>query len=284
VAGALTTLENEGHDIHLLEASPQGALAPDAVAAAVAKDVGVGLVTLSAANHELGNRYEIEEMSRAAKAVRANLLFHTDAVQALGKRTVDFSTWGVDLLSVAAHKIGGPKGVGALVHRSHVQLAPLWSGGHQERGRRPGTEDPIGAHGFALAAEIVQEELEARIRSTTALRAELLEILGSIEGVRVIGTPDANIGNTVMAVFAGCKGELLLMNLDLEGIWVSTGSACSAGTVEASRVLLGLGMAADEARGALRFSFGPSNTHEELERLRQLLPNIVDRVRTGAST
>lgn len=281
VAGALAQLEKEGHEVRLISVDARGAIEPDALAAALDDFDEVGLVSFAAGNHELGNSYDVPAMVVAAKSVRANVLFHSDAVQALGKRPLNFSDWGVDLMSVAAHKIGGPKGIGALVHRSHIQLAPLWSGGHQERGRRPGTEDPIGAHGFALAAELATSELDARRAQTTALRGRLLVMLARIEGVRVIGTPDRTTGNTVMALFEGCKGELLLMNLDLEGIWVSTGSACSAGTLEPSKVLLGLGLDSKSAVGALRFSFGASNTLPELDRLAELLPAIVERVRAG---
>ena len=283
VAGALEQLRKEGHELRLLEVDERGAYTPEAVAKALADFPEVGLVSLAAANHELGNAYDVAANVAAARAVRPKVLFHADAVQALGKVPVHFADWGVDMMSIAAHKIGGPKGTGALIHRSHIQLAPLYSGGHQERGRRPGTEDPVAAHGFAVAAELAQGELETRRTHVSALRERLIAIIEGIEGARVLGTRDAATGNTAMALFDGCKGELILMSLDLEGIWVSTGSACSAGTLEPSKVLLGLGLEPRVALGAVRFSLGASNTEAELDRLAELLPTVVERVRSGGA-
>lgn len=283
VRGALELLRKEGHELRFVDVDERGAYSPDDVAKALAQFPEAGLVSLAAANHELGNVYDVAGNVKAIRAVNPKLLVHTDAVQALGKVDVDFGRWGVDLMSIAAHKIGGPKGMGALIHRSHIQLSPLYAGGHQERGRRPGTEDPIAAHGFALAAELAQQELAQRRAKVSALRERLIGIIEDIEGARVLGTRDAATGNTALALFDGCKGELILMNLDLEGIWVSTGSACSAGTLEPSKVLLGMGLEPRVALGAVRFSLGPSNTSAQLDRLAQVLPTVVARVRKGAA-
>jgi cysteine desulfurase len=283
VGGALEQLRKEGHELRFIEVDERGAFSPEDVAKALADFPEAGLVSLAVANHELGNLYDVAGNVAAVRSVRPQVLVHADAVQALGKVEVDFSGWGLDLMSLAAHKIGGPKGMGALIHRSHIQLAPLYSGGHQERGRRPGTEDPIAAHGFAVAAELARDELAERRAKVTKLRERLVAIIEGIDGARVLGTREQATGNTALALFEGCKGELILMNLDLEGIWVSTGSACSAGTLEPSKVLLGMGLEPRVALGAVRFSLGPSNTDAELDRLAELLPGVVERVRKGAA-
>lgn len=280
VLGAAMALERRGIPVHFVEPDGQGRIDAQAVGEAVAAHADVGVVSLAAANHELGNRYDTPSLVAAARGARSEVIFHADAVQALGKVAVDFLAWDVDLLSISAHKIYGPKGIGALVHRPHQRLEPMVRGGHQERGRRPGTESTLLAHGFGEAARLVRDELEARRAAIAPCYAALrdgLEALGAV----VHGTPNPpeGLGNALNVRFPGCDGELMLMNLDLEGIAVSTGAACSAGTLAASPVLLALGLPEAEAAGAVRLSLGHDNTLADVERLLAVLPGIIDRVR-----
>jgi len=186
-------------------------------------------------------------------------------------------------MSISSHKIYGPKGVGALIHRPGQVLAPLWTGGSQERGRRVGTEAVPAIHGFGVAAALVGEELEDRRVHIVALRDRLLAGLSALEGAEVQGDLAHNLGNTVLVELRGCPGELMLMNLDLEGVAVSTGSACNSGRFAASKVLLALGQAPQRAGCALRFSLGKGNSEAEVDRVLSLLPTLVERVRGAAS-
>jgi cysteine desulfurase len=190
----------------------------------------------------------------------------------------------VDLLSVSAHKLGGPGGVGALVHRRHQGLEPLFAGGHQERGRRPGSENLLGIHGFGLAAELATAELDERHACCLVLRTRLVDGLADIDGTRVLGDPDHHVGNTVLAAFDGCDGELLMINLDLAGIAVSTGSACTAGTLDPSPVVLALGLDPAAARSTIRVSFGRGNDEDDVDALLAALPDAVARVRAAGAT
>ncbi len=247
------------------------------VAQRLVDDPELGLVSLAAANHELGNVYDIAAIVAAARAVREDVIVHTDAVQAFGKIPIALGDWGVDALSLSAHKIGGPAGIGALVHRKHLRFAPLMFGGHQERGNRVGTEAVVLAEGFGVAARLAAAEVD-RFAAVRTLRQALLDGLAPL-GARIHGDPTANTGNTVNAGFEGCPGELVCMSLDLEGFAVSTGAACSAGTLEPSPVLLALGLDPRRAAEAIRISLGPRNTAADVEGLLAVLPVILDRVR-----
>ena len=272
-------LERQGHERVLVEPDPQGRICPQAVVDALRRHPGIGLVSLAAGNHELGNAYDIPHIVEAIRRVVPGVLVHCDAVQAYGKVRVDFVEWDVDLLSVSAHKVYGPKGVGALVHRRRIRIDPIVYGGHQERGRRPGTEPVVLVHGFGVAANLVSEEREQRFEHTSALRAELLDGLVELTGWHVHGDPVHHTGNTVNVGFDGCEGELLLINLDLAGIAVSTGSACTAGSLEPSHVLLAIGCTPVEGRSALRISFGKDNARGDVATLLEQLPGAIARVR-----
>jgi cysteine desulfurase len=278
-AGAV--LHAEGHGRVFVPVDERGRIRLADVLDTVSRHPELGLVSLAAVNHELGNRYPIPEFCAALRERRPDLLIHCDAVQAFGKQPIDFHAWGVDLLSVSSHKIHGPKGAGALIHRKSLALAPLWKGGTQERGRRVGTENPLALHGFGVAAELVIEELAERAERVLALGQRLRSILAGIEGACIEGDPDHANGTTVMASFAGCSGELLTIHLDLDGFAVSTGAACSAGTLAPSKVLLALGLPRARAASAVRFSIGHDNQPEQLDRLAHVLPGIVERVRSS---
>ncbi len=283
VREAAVRLRAEG--AHVLEVPVDGAgrVDSDACARALRDAPEVGLVSVALVHHELGNVVDVASMTGALRAVRPDIIVHTDAVQALGKVAVDLEALGVDLLSISAHKIGGPAGVGALVHRPHARIAAEHRGGHQERGRRPGTESTLLIHGFGVAAALWREQGDARRVHMVRLGARLRDGIGRLTGVRLLGDPQRHAGNTACAHFEGAEGELLVMALDLEGIAVSTGAACSAGTLEPSPAMLALGLSPAEARCVLRVSVGPSTTAEEVDALLGRLPSVLARVRAVAT-
>ena len=282
VLSAAQQLGREGHPVALVPVDGAGRIAPAAVEAIARDRPEIGLVSLAAVNHEIGNAYPVAALAAAARRGRPEALVHCDAVQALGRVPVDFAGWGVDLLSVSAHKIYGPKGIGALIHRRHLEVAPLFYGGHQERGRRPGTEAPATIAGFARAAELAAAELGERAARARAATARLRAGLRDIQGARVLGDPEGELGCTTCATFAGCEGQLLLINLDLAGICVSTGAACSAGSLGPSPALLALGLSPEEAGSALRISTGKDTTDAEIDALLAALPEAIARVRGEA--
>lgn len=225
------------------------------------------VVAVAAVNHELGT------IEPAAFEVR-DALVHVDAVQAAGR--LDLSTIRADSIAISAHKIGGPQGVGALIVDERADLAlPLVEAGHQERGRRPGTENTLGIIGFGAAAEVADWTTWPAV----AARGDTLE-RGLVErGARIHGADRARVGGTVNAAFEGAAGEAIVIALDLAGISVSTGAACTSGSVEPSPVLLGLGMPPERAREAVRFSLGKATTDDEIMTVLQALPKIVERAR-----
>ncbi len=237
------------------------------------------LISVMHANNELGTIQPIEEIGRIAS--EAGVRFHCDAVQSAGKIPVDVRALGPDLLSISAHKFCGPKGVGALYVRSGTALAPRFYGGHAERDRRPGTENVPGIVGFGKAAELARKLLAedgVRIRELRdRLESALLE---RIPTARVNGDRVRRVPNTTNMTFSNAGGEALLIALDLQGIACSTGAACSSGSTEPSHVLLAAGVAHDDARSSLRFSLGRATTREEIERTIEIVPEVVERIRS----
>jgi len=272
-------LAREGHPLILLAVDGCGRIDPRALAETLVAHPEIGLVSLAAANHELGNAYDVAELSATARAANPAVVIHCDAVQAFGKLPLDVRRLDVDLLSLSAHKIHGPKGVGALIHRRGSELAPALFGGPQERGRRPGTESIAAIAGFGKAAELAVAELTRRSEHTGSLVRRLRTGLMRLAGARIHGDLERSTGTTVNVGFAGCDGQLLLINLDLAGIAVSTGAACSSGTLEPSPVLRALGQAPEQAREALRISVGKDTTNEDVDALLAALPEILERVR-----
>jgi len=281
VLAAARALEAEGTPLRLVEVDVAGRISPEAVARALDRDPEIGLISLSAVNHEIGNVYDVPALVAAARGVRPDILFHCDAVQAVGKVAINFREWGADLLSLSAHKIYGPKGVGALLHRRGLELKPLLFGGRQERGRRPGSEATALIAGFAVAVELAVAEREARVAHVRGLRQQLLGRLSELPTLCVYGDP-ASASNTVCVGIEGCEGQLMLINLDLLGIMVSTGSACSAGNLDPSPVLLALGCTPEEGRSVLRISLGKDNTEADIDALIAALPEVIARVRAEA--
>jgi cysteine desulfurase len=237
------------------------------------------LISVMQTNNELGTIQPIEEIGKIA--AEADVYFHCDAVQAAGKLPLDVNQLGVDLLSISAHKIYGPKGIGALYVRSGTPLEPQFHGGHHERDRRPGTENVPGIVGLGKAAELAQKNLAADTARITTLRDRFeAALLAAIPSVRVSGDRTRRVGNTTNLTFAGAGGEALLIALDLQGIACSTGAACSSGAVEPSHVLLAAGLTPEEARSSLRLSLGRPTTDGEIEYALAVIPGVVERLRS----
>ncbi|WP_295681140.1 cysteine desulfurase family protein [uncultured Nevskia sp.] len=230
------------------------------------------LVALMLANNETG---VIQDTARAAKLVHdAGALLHVDAVQAGGKLAFGFRESGADLMSLSAHKLYGPKGVGALLVKSHVELAIQLHGGGQERGLRGGTENLAAIVGFGVAAELAIAEREQRIAHWTVLKARLEAGLRAMRGITIFGDGSPRLSNTVQFGVDGWEGEALLMALDRKGIAVSSGSACASGTGEPSHVLIGMGWPRDVAFSAIRVSLGITSTETEIDRFLVVLGDL----------
>jgi cysteine desulfurase len=245
---------------------------------------GTALVTAILANNETGAVFE-GLPGFAARARAAGALVHTDAVQAAGKIPVDVRALGVDLLSLSAHKFGGPKGAGALWVRPGVRLLALAAGGGQERGRRGGTENVAAIAGFGEAARLARlRAAEDGARLGSLLRRFESELLASVPGARLNAADGARLPTASSVVFPGTEAETLVAALDLEGIAVSAGSACHAGTTAPSRVLLAIGLTPADAKATLRFSFGRTTTEGDVDRLLETVPVVVARVRRATRT
>src|SRR3546814_717505 len=215
------------------------------------------------------------DVARAARLVHdADAWLHVDSVQACGKIAVDFAALQADLMSVSSHKIYGPKGMGALIVRAEVELHPLHHGGVQERGLRGGTENVAAIVGFGAAAELAQQELDARAAQVRALRDRLEAGLHALPDARIFAEHVERMPNTVQFAIAGFEGEALLMQLDRKGFAVSSGSACASGRGEPSHVLLGMGIAREIAEGAIRVSFGKDNTEAEVDQFLAALAGL----------
>jgi cysteine desulfurase len=277
ITGALAALVADGFEAVWLPVDSAGRLDLDALERAC--HTGAAAAALALANHEIGTIQDV----RAAAAVchRHGVLLHCDAVQAAGKLPIHALDLGADTLAISAHKIHGPKGVGALWVRAGLDLAPLIAAGHQERERRPGTENLAGIAGMGEAARLARlhgATWAAHVRGLgESLEAGLLGL--GIGGVRIHGQGAPRVGNTINAGFDGALGEAVVAALDLAGFAASTGAACTSGSVEPSPVLLGLGLAPERAVEAVRFSLGRDNTAGDVRALLEVLPDIVVRAR-----
>jgi cysteine desulfurase len=276
VQGALDELLREGFAVTRLPVGPGGELAAASLAAALRPETV--LVTLAAANHELGTVYPVGEL--AAIARDGGALFHTDAVQAAGKIPFGAGRGHLDAATLSAHKIHGPKGVGAVYVRRGLDLHPLVRGGHQERERRAGTENLAGIAGFGEACRLARQDREESAARVGALRDRLEARLLAIPGARVHGA-GRRVPGTLNVAFEGAQGGLVLVGLDLEGICVSTGSACTSGSLAPSPVLLALGLPPERAREAVRFSLGRDTTEAEIDRAAEVTAAVVARVRAA---
>ena len=267
----------------LIPVTPDGVIDLEILASELAKHHLGGwrpLVSLMAANNETG---AIQLVAEAAKIVKdTGGLFHTDAVQAAGRMKLDLAALGADMVSLSAHKIGGPKGVGALVVREGVSVEPLLKGGGQERRRRAGTENVPGIVGFGVAAELASADL-SRVDGIEALRDELeAKVLGLAPDAVVLSAGVKRLPNTSCIAVPGAKAETLVIGLDLAGVAVSSGSACSSGKVEASHVLAAMGVAPELAQGAIRISLGFATKRDDIENFLEAFGQLIKRMRQGS--
>ncbi|MBX3300395.1 MAG: cysteine desulfurase [Acidobacteria bacterium] len=274
-------LESQGFEVNYLAVDAQGIVSADAVKDAIRPDTI--LVSVMAANNEIGTLQPIDEIGRIVRELRAGgqkIWFHTDAVQAVGKVPVDVNQIGCDLLSLSAHKIHGPKGVGALFVRRGTRLHTQNIGGRQERGLRAGTEPVALVVGLGAAAESAAGSLSISSSRLGGLRDRLESVVGEmIPDIEFNGDRERRLPNISNISFNGVEGEGLLINLDMRGIAVSTGSACSSGTLEPSPVIRALGKGDAIARSAIRFSLGRQNSSDDIERLLAALPEAVEVLR-----
>ena len=278
----LAALLARGAEVSFVAVGAKGEITQEALAAALRPDTA--LVSLAHANHELGNVYDIAALARVARS--AGAAFHTDAVAAAGKVALDLNALGVDALTVSAHKIHGPKGVGAVCLRRGARFEPPAGGGHQERERRAGTENVAGIVGFGAAARLARADLQSEAARVAALRDRLAARLLAIPGARLHGDSARLLPGTLNVGFQGAAGQLVCAALDLEGVSASTGAACTSGSLAPSAVLTALGLSRAEAAEAVRFGLGRDNDEAAVERLAELLPTLVERARgrTAAST
>ena len=276
VLNAAQALEKQGVEVTFVPVGASGIVDPEDIRRALRPESI--LISVMHANNEIGTIQPIEEIGRIA--AEADVYFHSDAVQSAGKLPLDVNRLGVDFLSLSAHKIYGPKGVGALYVRAGTPLEPQFYGGHHERDQRPGTENVPGIVGLGNAAELANENLTGDVLQLAILRDRLERALvGSLPSVRINGDAKWRIPNTTNLAFAGASGESLVIALDLQGVACSTGAACSSGAVEPSHVLLAIGLSPDDARSSLRFSLGRTTTSDEIESAIEIIPAAVERLR-----
>ena len=277
VLQTLKALEKRGWTTTLVGVETSGVVAPARLAEALRDDTA--LVTVMLANNEIGTIQPIAELAALAHARGA--VFHTAAVQAVGKLPIDVETLNVDLLSLSGHKFYGPKGVGALWIRRGTQLSSQLTGGKQERNRRAGTENVPALVGLGVAADTALANVTTATAVVETLRDRLeSNILDTISGAMLNGAPDGRVSNTSNISFDRVESESLLIALDLEGVSVSTGSACSSGTLSPSHVLRAMGFPPGRTQNSIRFSLGLGNTEQEIDRVLELLPGIVERLRS----
>jgi cysteine desulfurase len=266
------------HGLHVIPVDEHGAVDVDALAALV-RDQAPSLVSVMWASNEVGAIQPVERIAEIC--TEAGVAFHSDAVQALGKVPVRVDRVPVDLLAFSAHKLGGPRGAGVLFVRRGTRLDPLLHGGGQERGLRPGTEDVASAVAFAVAAELAEAEREETMARIGALRDRLeAGLCERIPGLRINAAGAPRLPTISNLSVPGADPEMLLMALDLEGVAASSGSACSSGAVEPSHVLLAMGLPPELAGPSVRFSLGRDTTERDVERVLEVFPRVVERVRT----
>ena len=281
VLDAAAALVREGFEVTKVPVEPDGSVDPARVAEAVRPSTV--LVSVMTVNNEIGTVQHLSAIAEAVRAVNPRTLVHTDAVQALGNVPVDLHAWGVDLAAFAAHKAGGPKGVGALFVRAPVALEPELHGGGQERGLRSGTHNVAGIAGFGIAAEIAAKEVHEKSDRLVQLRDRLLDGVRSIvPDVVVNGRLDHRVAGNLNVCIPGTDGETMLLLLDQAGIACSSGSACASGALDPSHVLLALGIPKKLAKGSLRFSLGRTSTADDVEAVLAVLPEVVRRARKVA--
>jgi cysteine desulfurase len=276
VLNTLKALARRGWRVTLVPVDASGVSSPDALRDVITDDTAI--VSVMHANNEIGTIQPVAEL--AAIAHERGALVHTDAVQTAGKVTLDVKALGVDLLSISGHKFYGPKGVGALWIRRGVRLSPFITGGRQERNRRGGTENVAGFSALGVAARIARDKLAGEAARLSALRDRLEDgVLAAVPGSTRNGAASPRVPNTTNISFERIESESLLIGLDLEGIAVSSGSACSSGTLEPSHVLKAMGLPHHRTLSSIRFSLGSSNTDADVDHVIKVLPPLVEKLR-----
>lgn len=269
-------LEKEGYKVHYLKVDKKGRLDLDEYKNLLSDRVAV--VSVMWANNETGTLFPVLEMAELANA--AGVMFHTDAVQAVGKIPMDLKTSKIDMLSISGHKLHAPKGIGVLYLRRGVRFRPLLRGGHQERGRRAGTENAAAIVALGQAAEMAMVHMEFENTNVKAMRDRLEQgILSSVSHCFVTGDPDNRLPNTCNIAFEFVEGEAILMLLNKLGIAASSGSACTSGSLEPSHVMRAMDIPFTAAHGSIRFSLSRYNTMEEIERVIEAMPPIMEKLR-----
>jgi len=268
-------LEKKGFGVTYLPVDEYGIVNPDDVEDAIRDDTI--LITVMHANNEIGTIEPIEEISRIAG--ERGIVFHTDAVQSVGKIPVDVKKIGADMLSLSSHKLYGPKGIGALYIRRGTKIEPIIHGGGHEHGLRPSTENVPGIVGLGKACEIAGERMESDARRLTNMRDRLIKGVLEIEESYLNGHPEKRLPNNAHFRFTAVEGESLLLSLDDKGVAASTGSACSSKELKPSRVLMSIGLNEVQAHGSLRLTLGRENTEEEVDYVVEILPEIVKKLR-----
>jgi cysteine desulfurase len=282
VLAPLEWLEGQGFEVTHVGVGPSGVVDPREIAAATRKSTI--LVSVMAVNNEIGTIQPIAEIATAVRAVNPNTLVHTDAVQALGNIPINVDRWGVDLASFSAHKLGGPKGVGALFVRSGVALEPVTHGGGQERGLRSGTLNVPGIAGFGIAAEIAAKEVDEKQERVRAMRDRLLAgIRDAVPDIVVNGELDHRVAGNLNVCVPRAEGQILLLLLDQAGIACSSGSACASGALDPSHVLLTIGVSRNLAKGSLRFTLGRASTPADVDAVLEVFGDIVAQARKVAA-
>lgn len=276
VLNAAQSLEKCGVEVSYVPSDRNGVVDAQELAEAIRPDTA--LISVMHANNELGTIQPIEEIGRIA--AEADVYFHSDAVQSAGKLPLDVNELNVDLLSLSAHKIYGPKGVGALYIRGGVPVQPQFFGGHHERDRRPGTENVPGIVGFGKAAELAKKRLSEDVARMGDLRNHFeRSVMRALPGILVNGNPLRRIANTSNLHITRIAGESFVIALDLQGISCSTGAACSSGSIEPSHVLLAIGLTPDQARSSIRFSLGRTTTEADIAYAIETVQRVVERIR-----
>lgn len=276
VLHTLDALKKEGFTVTLLDVYSNGVVKPEDVENAITDETC--LVTIMTANNEIGTIQPIAEIGKICK--EKGVLFHTDAVQAVGHIPVNVKDMNVDMLSVSAHKFHGPKGVGFLYARKGILLTNIIYGGAQERSKRAGTENMASIVGMATAIKEATDHLEENAAKVTAMRNRLIDGLKGIERSRINGDLEHHLPGTLNMCFEGIEGESLLLLLDAKGICASSGSACTSGSLDPSHVLLSIGVPLEIAHGSLRLSISEYNTMEQMDHIVESVPGVVDYLRS----
>ncbi|ATW27966.1 cysteine desulfurase NifS [Candidatus Formimonas warabiya] len=270
-------LAKAGYDVTFLPVDQYGMVDPDQVKKEIRKDTV--LISVMHANNENGTIEPVEEISEIAK--EHGVFFHTDCVQTVGKIPVNVDDLGADLLTLSAHKIYGPKGIGALYKRKGVRVSPLIHGGGQEKKLRSGTENTLGIIGFGKAAELAARDLETDNIRVKQLRDKLIQgVMEKISDVRLNGHPEKRLPHNAHFSFAYVEGESLLLSLDMKGVAISSGSACSSRSLQPSHVLVATGLPQELVHGSIRITLGRDNTEEDIDYVLNVLPEIVARFRS----